>query len=194
MYSNPRRSMSFGTDRCRHQATNGQGMLRDYRPKMCDRNKTNTIKWDVVQYSILLHDDGHQVPNKAARPPPSTTRAMAPRTLSLQDDRSKPVIPTSLAAPRDGRELSDDSPSSSITSTRYTLPNCSRGTVIDGRRSMRMTGRRSAASRSETVTRAPPPSDSAFCGSTSRRIRALHSPGPSDVVFGRGDEGWFARM
>ena len=170
-------------------------MLRDCRPKMFDWNKTRRR---TVLCSITRHgdDNGHQVPNKAARPPPSTTRAMAPRTLSLQDDRGKPVIPTSPpAALCDGRAPSDDPSSLSITSTRYTLPNCSRGTAIDGRRSMRTTGRRSAASRSETATRAPPPPwDSAFWGSTSRRIRALHSPSPSDVVFGRGDEGWLARM
>ena len=171
-------------------------MLRDCRPKMSDWNKNQT-SYGTPLYYTLLHDNGHQVPNKAARPPPSTTRAMAPRTLSLQDDRGKPVIPTSPpAALRDGRAPFDDPSSLFVTSTRYTLPNCSRGTAIDGRRSMRTTGRRSAANRSETATRAPPPPpwDSAFWGSTSRRIRALHSPSPSDVVFGRGDEGWFARM
>jgi hypothetical protein len=151
-------------------------MLRDCRPKMCDRNRTTVRPWDVVQYST---DNGHQVPSKVARPLLSTTRAMAPRTLSLQD--GKPVIPTT-PAPSDGRKPSG--PSLSITSTRYTLPNCSRGTVIDGRRSMRTTGRRSAASWSEMVTRAP--WESAFCGGASRRISALR---PSDVVFGRGDEG-----
>ena len=59
---------------------------------------------------------------------------------------------------------------------------------------MRKMGKRSAASKSETVTmRVSCVSDSAF-GSTSRRIRALHSPYPLERVFGRGDEGWFARM
>ena len=149
---------------------------------MCDRNRTTVRPWDVVQYPTLLPDNGHQVPSKVARPPLSTTRAMAPRTLSLQD--GKPVIPAT-SAPSDGRKPSD--PPSSITSTRYTLPNCSRGTVIDGRRSMRTTGRWSAASRSEMVTRAP--WESAFCGGVSRRISALSSPRPSGVVFGRGDEG-----
>jgi hypothetical protein len=157
----------------------------------CDRNRSTVSRtWDIESYStsrLYYNDNGHQVPSKVARPPLSTTRAMAPRTLSFQD--GKPVIPTSPAH-SDGRKSSNRS--SSITSTRYKLPNCSRGTVIDGRRSMHTTGRRSAASRSETVMRAP--CDSAVRSSTSRRTRALHSPRPLDGVFGRGDDGWFARM
>ncbi len=143
---------------------------------------------------VVLHDNGHQVPSNVASPPLSTTRAMALRTLSFHDDRL--MIPVLSAYCGDDGLKPSDRRSSSITSTRYTLPNCSRGTHIDGRRSTRTAGRQSAASRSETDTiRASCDSDSAFC-SASRRIRALHSPYPLDRVlgFGRGNEGWFARM
>lgn len=134
----------------------------------------------------LFYENGHQVPNNVARPPLSTTRVMAPRTLSFHEGGGV------------GRKPSSRRRSSSITSTRYTSPNCSRGTDIDGRRSTRNADKRSAASKLETVTTrvrvlASCSPDSAFCG-TSKRIRALHSPYPSDRVFGRGDDGWFARM
>ncbi len=147
----------------------------------------------------LQHDDGHQVPSRSARPPLSTTRATAPITLSFHDD--KPVIPAlptcrpcccgccSCRCCGVGPKPSDRS--LSITSTKYSLPNCSRGSDVDGRRSMRTTGRRSAARRSETVAGAP--CNSAF-GGTSRRIRALRSSIRSSPVLGNGDEGWFARI
>jgi hypothetical protein len=138
----------------------------------------------------LFYENGHQVPNNVARPPQSTTRVIAPRTLSFHEG----------GGGDDGRKPSNRRRSSSITSTRYTSPNCSRGTDIDGRLSTRNAGKWSAASKSETVTTtrvlcvlASSGPDSFFC-STSRRIRALHSSYPFDRVFGRGDDGWFATM
>jgi len=138
--------------------------------------------------------DGHQVPSRSARPSLSTTRATAARTLSFHG--TKPAIPALSGCPRpcwccgDDSEPSDRSPP--ITSTKYMLPYCSRDMDVDGRRSMRETGRRSAARRSEMVTVVS--CDTAFDGSTSRRIRALRSSIPSFGVFGKGDEGWSARI
>lgn len=139
--------------------------------------------------------DSHQVPSRSARPSLSTTRATAASTLSFHD--TNPAIPALLGCPRpcwscgdDDSEPSDRSPP--ITSTKYVLPYCSRGMDVDGRRSMRETGRPSAARRSEMVTVVS--CDTAFGGNTSRRIRALRSSIHPFGVFGKGDEGCPARI
>jgi hypothetical protein len=59
-----------------------------------DRNKS-TITHDgmmAVKRRKSHYDDRHQVPTRSARPPLSATRAIAPRTLSIHEDR--PVIPS----------------------------------------------------------------------------------------------------
>ena len=101
------------------------------------------VTWDVVFY-----DNGHQVPSKVARPPLSTMRTMALRTLSFHDDRLMTwlMIPILSADCSDDGWKSSDRHLSSITSTRYLLLNCLRGTLVDGRRSWYV----------HLVTRTPP--------------------------------------
>jgi len=131
----------------------------------------------TVQY-CNNNDDGHHVPSRSALPPLLTTRATAPRTLSRHDD-DKPACCDDGGMPSEER-------SPAITSAKYTLPNCSRGIVVDGRRSRRTTGNPSAPNKSEMATGAP--GVPGFC-TTSRRIRAFLSPGPSYRVLGNDDEG-----
>ena len=162
---------------------------------LCDRSHgESTSMSHSLRGSELQCGDGHQVPSRSARPPLSTTPATAARTLSFHG--TKPAIPALPVCPRPCWYCDDDTEPSdrsmSITSTKYMLPYCSRGTDVDGRRSMREAGRRSAARRSETVTSAS--CDTAFGGSTSRRIRALRSSIHSFRVFGKGDEGLFTRI